>query len=266
MLAQFFAHDFLIRALIAGMVVGIIAPAIGLFLVVRRLSLMADTLAHVALAGVALGLLAGVNPILTAMGTAVVASLGIEELRSRKLVFGESALAVFLSGGLATAVVLTGIAKGLNANFLSYLFGSITTVSSADVWMIALLGLGVLTALTLLYHTLFLASLDEELARSGGVRVRLATTVLVVFVAVTVALAIRIVGVLLVGALMVIPVVTAMLFRQGFFRTLVIAEVFSVASVLCGLFVSYLADLPSGGAIVLTALFFFAGALLTAER
>lgn len=261
MLFEFFQHDFLVRGLIAGLAIGVTAPAIGMFLVVRRLSLLADTLAHVALAGVALGILTGVNPVISAIGTSVLASLGIEQLRSRKLLYGESALAVFLSGGLAVAVVLTGVAKGFNTNFLSYLFGSVVTVTPFDVQIILILTAVVLFTLYLLYHTLFLTSLDEEVARSGGVPTERVNMLLMVMVAIIVSLSMRIVGVLLIGALMVVPVVTAMQFRQGFARTFGMAILFSVVSVLFGLGISYMADLPSGGAIVLTTLFFFTGAV-----
>ena len=133
MLQNIFQYGFIVRGLEAGVIVGIIAPLIGIFLVLRRYSLIADTLAHVSLAGIAIGLLLGINPVLTALGTAVVASLGIERLRTSKRVYGESALALFLSGSLALAVVILSLAHGFNANLFNYLFGSIVTVTTNDV-------------------------------------------------------------------------------------------------------------------------------------
>ena len=126
---EIFQYDFMIRAFVAGVTIALLAPMIGMFLVVRRYSYLADTLAHVSLVGVALGVLTGINPIITAMGVAIAASLGIENLRENKRLFGESILALFLSGSLALAVVLMSLSKGFQGDLFSYLFGSITTVS-----------------------------------------------------------------------------------------------------------------------------------------
>src|SRR6185369_9090974 len=149
-----FQYSFVIRGLEAGIIVAIIAPLIGIFLVLRRYSLIADTLAHVSLAGIALGLLFGINPIFTALGATVISSLGIERLRTTKRIYGESALALFLSGSLALAVVLLSISHGFNTNLFSYLFGSIVTVTSTDVITIAILGAVVVTTLILFYKEL----------------------------------------------------------------------------------------------------------------
>lgn len=254
---EIFQYDFMVRAFGAGVAIGIIAPLIGMFLVVRRYSLMADTLAHVSFAGVAIGLLFQINPIISAIGLSVLASFGIEALHNRHRIFGESILALFLSGSLALAVVIISLAKGFNANLLSYLFGSITTVSTTDLWVTIGLAVVVFVAIVSLYKELFFASFDGELAVASGLPVKALNLAVVVLAAIAVALSIRIVGVLLIGALMVIPVISAMQFGRGFRTTLFISVALSLFSVVAGLFASYYFNVASGGAIVLVALAVF---------
>src|SRR5688572_13025523 len=138
-----FQYGFVLRGLEAGVIVAVIAPLIGIFLVLRRYSLIAHTLAHVSLAGVAIGLLTKIDPVISAICTTVVASLGIEKLRGSRRIYGESALALFLAGSLAFAIVLLSLAKGLNANLFTYLFGSIVTVTAQEIRVIAVVALGV---------------------------------------------------------------------------------------------------------------------------
>ncbi len=254
---ELFQYDFMIRAFIAGIIIAIIAPLIGIFLVVRRYSLVADTLAHVSLVGVAAGLLFQLNPVLTALVTTVVASLGIEKLRSSKKLFEESVLAMFLSGSLATALILISLGRGLNANLFSFLFGSITTVTSTDIWTILGLGIFTIFLVKLLYKEFFFISFDEELAKVQGLNVSLLNTLLITLAAVTISLSMRIVGILLTSALMIIPVLTAMLWTKSFRTSLLLSEVFSLASVLIGLLSSYFLNLSTGGTIVEVTLLFF---------
>ena len=252
-----FQYGFIVRGLEAGVVVALIAPAIGIFLVLRRYSLIADTLAHVSLAGIALGLFFGVNPVLSALGTATVASLGIERLRSSKKVYGESALALFLSGSLALAVVILSLAHGFNANLFNYLFGSIVTVSKKDVYLISLLAVGVASVITFYYKELVYITFDEEAARVSGVPTGLINSILIILAALTVSLAIPIVGVLLIAALIVIPVITALQFRKSFFKTIIFAQIISLFSVVSGIFASFFLNLSTGGTIVLIMLAIF---------
>lgn len=261
-----FQYDFMVRAFEAGITIGIIAPIIGMFLVVRRYSLMADTLAHVSFAGVAIGLLLQINPIFAAIGLSVVASFGIESLRNSRRIFGESVLALFLSGSLAIAVVILSLSNGFNANLFSYLFGSISTVTQTDLWVTLGLGIVVFLSICLLYKELFFASFDSELAEASGLPVKKLNTMVVVLAAVSIALSIRIVGVLLIGALMVIPVISAMQYGRGFRTTLLFSVFFSLLAVILGLFASYYFALASGGAIVLTALVIFLISLAIAKR
>jgi zinc transport system permease protein len=254
---EIFQYDFMVRAFIAGLAIAIIAPLIGTFLVVRRYSLMADTLAHVSLLGVSFGLLLRINPIVTALGISVLASAAIEKLRRERKIFGESVLALFLTGSLAIATVLISISKGFNGSLFSYLFGSIATVSQIDLYLILSLGLVVLLTVYLLYKELFAISFDEELAGVNGLPVKVLNLALVALAAITVSLSMRIVGVLLISALMVIPVLAAMQYKRNFKQTLWLAVLFSLLSVLVGLVSSYYLDLASGGTIVIIALIIF---------
>ena len=259
---EIFQYDFMVRAFIAGSVIAVLAPFIGIFLIVRRYSLMADTLAHVSLVGIAVGVLTGVNPVIGALVAAVIAAIGIDRLRGAKQIFGESVLALFLSGSLAIATVLLSIGGKYTANILSFLFGSITTVQTSDVTIIIALSAAVLCLLLFFYRQLFAVSFDEELAHASGIRSRLFSTLLVVLAAITVALSIRIVGALLVGALMIIPVLSAIRFGRSFKQSIALAILFSLLAVLIGLFFSFYVGLPSGGTIVIVALGIFVVSLI----
>ena len=245
------------RGLEAGIIIAIIAPLIGIFLVLRRYSLIADTLAHVSLAGVAIGLLFKINPIITAIIASVLSSFGIERLRLSKKVYGESALAIFLSGSLASAVVILGLAHGFNVDLFSYLFGSIVTVKQSEVYTIAIVGLFVIATVFIFYKQLIYVTFDEDAAKISGIPTRFVNTLLILLSSLTVALAIPVIGVLLTSALIVIPVVTALQFKKSFKRTIIIAEIISIFSVIAGIFLSYYFNLATGGTIVLINLVIF---------
>jgi zinc transport system permease protein len=261
-------YDFMIRALIAGVIVAAVAPVVGAFLVVRRYALMADTLSHVSLVGISIGIVAGTQPLLTSVLVTVIAAVVMERLRETGRFMGESLLSLFLSGSLALAVVIASF-KGNQANLLyGYLFGSLTTVSPDEVLAIGVLGGIVLVAIAFLYRPLFAVSFDQDFARVSGIPVRFVNTVLVVLSALTVALSIRVVGVLLIGALMVIPVLTASRFARSFLGTVLHGIALSLISVILGVVVSYYMDLPSGATIVLllTAAFAIAAGGTTGRK
>ena len=236
----------------------IVCPLIGVFLVPRRLSLIADTLAHVALAGVAIGLLVGASPIVGALIVTVVGALGMERLRSHGALQGDAALAVFLSGGFALAVVLISLARGFNADLFAILFGSILTVSPADVLLISALGALVVATILLSYRRLFVITLHEDLARTSGVPVTALNLMLTLLTALTTVVAMRMVGVLLVSAMIVIPTLTGFSLGKSFRRATTVAIVVALAAVGIGLTAAYYLSLAAGGAVVLTALLIFA--------
>ena len=254
---ELFSYSFMQRALIAGLIIGIVAPLIGNFLVVRRYSLIADTLAHISLLGVAIGFFLKNQSMLIVVIVAILAGLIMENLRGSKKIYGESVLALFLSGGLAISIVLISLAKSLNSNFYSYLFGSITTVTNEDLVVMTVLGIITLGIIFFFYRQFYVISLDEELALSQGIKTKLLNRVLIILTAVVVALSIRIVGSLLIGALMVVPVLTAMQLSRSFKQSIYLSIIFSLLSVIVGLFISYYFDLATGGMIVVVALFCF---------
>jgi len=247
-------YGFVMRGLIAGIIIAIIAPFIGIFLVLRRYSLIADTLSHVSFAGIAIGFLLGINPIITAIIASVLSSIAIERLRTSKKVYGESALSLFLSGSLAIAVVLISFYHGFNTNLTNYLFGSIVTVQQSDLTMIAGVSAAVLLLLIGFYKELIYISFDEDAAIVSGIPVRLINIILIILAALVVALSIPIIGILLISALIVIPVLTALQFRKSFQHTLIIAEAVSLLSVITGIIASFYLNLSTGGTIVIITL------------
>lgn len=266
MVENIFQYSFIVRGLEAGIIIACVAPLIGTFLVLRRYSLIVDTLSHVSLAGIALGLLLKVNPLLAALGATTVASLGIERLRNSKRVYGESALALFLSGSLALAVVLLSLANGFNASLFNYLFGSIVTVTRNDVLVIGIVSTCVIVVLFAFFKPLLYVTFDEEAARVSGMPTRFLNLALILLTALTVSVSIPIVGVLLIAALMVIPVIAALQWKCGFTGTIVIAEAISILSVLAGIIASFYLNLATGGTIVLIMLFAFVVSLFANKR
>jgi len=256
-----FHYSFMVRALAAGLAIGVVAPMIGTFLVAKRYSLIADSLAHVSLAGVAMGLLLGINPLLGALGVVAGAAFLIEKLRASRRLTAEVALAMFLSSGLAVAVVLVGLARQVNVDLLSYLFGSITTVGVSDLWIIGTLSVLILITVGLGYRQLAYTSFDEEQARVSGLRTSLLNQTLMLLAAVMVVLALRVVGGLLIGALTVMPVAAAAQVARSLRQTMWIAVGIGCVAVLTGLVVSFYANLAAGGTIVLVALACFLGML-----
>ncbi|MET9464122.1 metal ABC transporter permease [Streptomyces sp. NPDC006544] len=251
-------YAFMQRALIAAALVGITAPAIGTYLVQRRQAVMGDGIGHVAMTGVALGFLLNASPVWTATLVAVVGAVGMELIRSRGRTSGDIALAMLFYGGLAGGVMIINLAPGgSTANLTSYLFGSITTVSAEDITAVVVLALFVVAVTLGLRRQLFAVCQDEEFARVTGLPVRALNLLMAVTAAVTVTVAMRIVGLLLVSAMMVIPVAAAQRVTRGFTATLSVAMVIGVLVSLSGTAATYYIDAPSGGTIVLLAIAVF---------
>jgi zinc transport system permease protein len=246
-----FDLGFMQRALVAGLVVGVFAPMIGTFVVQRRMSLIGDGIGHLAFAGVGLGLVAAVAPVWAALAVAVAGAIGIELLRSRRAASGDLALALFFYSGIAAGVVLVGLAGGLDANLLTYLFGQPLTVNDREIAVILGLGAAVVAIVLLLRRALFAVVTDEEWSRVAGLPVGLLNTVLAVMVAVSVVAAMRVVGLLLVAAMMVLPVASGQLLARSFRGTLWWSVAIGVTSVVSGLAASRIWGLAPGGTIVL---------------
>ncbi|MEU3410158.1 MULTISPECIES: metal ABC transporter permease [unclassified Streptomyces] len=249
---EFLNYAFMQRALLAAVLVGITAPAVGIYLVQRRQALMGDGIGHVAMTGVGLGFLLSTSPVWMATAVSVLGAVLMELIRWYGRTRGDIALAMLFYGGMAGGVMLINLAPGgSNANLTSYLFGSLSTVSPSDVTAICVLAAFVLLVTLGLRRQLFAVSQDEEFARVTGLPVRALNLLTAVTAAVTVTVAMRVVGLLLVSALMVVPVAAAQQLTRSFTVTFVIAVAIGVAVTVSGTVTSYYQDVPPGATIVL---------------
>ncbi|NLA37568.1 MAG: metal ABC transporter permease [Actinobacteria bacterium] len=262
--AAFWSYGFMQRALIAALLIGLVAPSVGIYLVQRRLALIGDGLGHVALAGVAVGLVTSASPVWTALAVAVFGAVIVEWIRTTGRAGGDSALAIMFYGGIATGLVVVSQAPdGTPANLNAYLFGAITTTSWSDVAIFLALSVVVLTVTVGLRRWLFAASNDDEFARASGLPVLRLNLLVAVLTAVTVVVSMRVVGLLLVSALMVVPVAAAQQFTRSFAHTMAAAIAIGVASALGGVVTSRYASTPSGPTIILVAIGIFVLAALS---
>ena len=247
---EIFEYAFMQRAFIVGILLAAIIPCIGLVIVCKRLSMIGDALSHTSLAGVAAGLLLGLNPVLTAAAACVVAAIGIEAIRRKIPRFSEMPIAIIMSAGIGLAGVLSGFIKNA-ANFNSFLFGSIVAISNGELYLVIAVSMAVLLMFLLMYKELFYVSLDEQSARLAGVPVKIVNFLFTVLIAVTVSVAARTVGALIVSSMMVVPVACAMQFGTSYRQTLILAVVLDILFMITGLFAAYYLGLKPGGTIVL---------------
>jgi zinc transport system permease protein len=256
-----FAFPFFQRALIGGLLIGGMAPLLGLFLVLRRLSMIGDTIAHVSIAGIALGFLVGVYPIGVGLIFSLLAALAIERLRSAYRTYAELSIAILMSGGVALATFLFTLGQGFNMNVTSYFFGSIYSLNSIDLYTI--LGVSALVFSVILLHAkeYFLLTFDEDAASVGGLPVRTLNLTLTVLTALVISVAIKIVGALLVSALLTMPVACSLLVARSFKHSILWAVVFSEVAVLSGLIAAGMFNLAPGASIVLLLVIMLVGLL-----
>lgn len=268
MLEGLLQYEFLQNAFIAGVLIGFIAPLLGVFVVVRRLSLIADALSHVTLAGIAASLLiekrfglTGLNPLYMGMAFSVTGSLFIEKLRAVYKHYQELAIPIILSGGIGLSVIFISLADGFNTDLFNYLFGSVSAVSRSDMWAIVGISGFVVLIIILFYKELFLLSFDEEHAVASGINAKLIHFIFIVTVALVIAASMRIVGILLVSSLMTIPVAASIRIANGFKQTIFFSVLFGEISVIVGLILSFYLDLAPGGTIVVLAVFILISAI-----
>ena len=261
---EFLMFKFGMRAFIGGLIVAVTCASLGVFIVLRRLSLISDGLGHVAFGGIALGFWTGIYPLYTAVASVIAGSFGIHAL-NRLRVSSDAAIAVLFSAGLAIGVVLISIAQSAPADLLSYLFGTILGITDNDVYLAAALGVFVLVVLVLLWKEWIGITLDPDFARVAGMPVTVLEILFTILVGLTVVVATRLVGVLLVSSLMVIPAIAALQLRLPFKKTILMALVFAVVSVVVGLQLSFSYNIASGGAIVLVTIAIFVIAALAAR-
>ncbi|MCK1982142.1 MULTISPECIES: metal ABC transporter permease [Peribacillus] len=261
MISGILQFEFLQNAFLTGIIIGAIAPLVGVFVVVRRMSMISDALSHVALAGIACSLLlqksflslAGLNPLYIGMAFSVGGSLFIEKLRGVYKHYQELAIPIIMSGGMGLSVIFISIADGFNTDLYGYLFGSVSAVSRADLYVILAVGIVVALMLTLLYKELFLLSFDEEHAKASGIPYKAIHFIFIVMVALVIAASMKIIGILLVSSLMTLPVAASLRFAKGFKQMIGYSVLFGEVSVIGGLFLSYNLDLAPGGTIVVIA-------------
>jgi len=263
---EIFEYEFMQRAFIAGMLIAVLASVSGTFIVLKRYSMMSETLAHSALVGVAVGLVAGFNPLWMAVVVAILSAWLIEYLRTSFALYSDSILAIMLSGSLAIAVIIVSLGGAFNNSLFSYLFGSVLSVSDEDVKTIIIFGSLSLALLLAFSRELYFIAYDEEVAKVSGIKVKLLNFLLVTVVAIIIALSIRVVGSLLIGALMVIPTVSALQYRVGFLPTVLISLFFALFSVGSGMTLSFYFSLPSGATIVLCVLVIFILSLIVNKK
>jgi zinc transport system permease protein len=263
MVFEILQYGFMQRALVSGVAVAITCSVVGLFLVLRRQSLFADALSHMAFGGIAIGLFANLYPIWTAFIVSIFAALGITKLRESTKIPPDSAVAVLLSAGLAVGVILIGLAGGFTLDLYSFLFGSILLVSMQDQEIILVASALILTILYFIYRELIYIAFDEEQAQVSGINVSRLNYIFIVLASIVVITSIRLVGVLLISSLIVIPNITAMMFGKGFKKTAMISVSIGILSVLTGIVISYIMNLAPGGTIVLVSVTVFLAAIIT---
>lgn len=256
-LIQLLGYKFFRFALLGGSISALACSLIGLFVILRHESMVGDGVAHVSFGGIALGLYLGVQPIFTALLLSVLAVLGISYMREKGLAHSDSATAVIMAIGFSTGLIIISLAGGFNVELFSFLFGSILTISRSDLVLVAGLGAASLILVTVFYKELLSITFDRQASRLMGIPVRSLNTVFNILVAVTIVLSIKVVGMILVTALLVLPGLTALQLDMGFKKTALMSVVFGVVSVIVGIFTSALFDVATSGVIVFTLVGFF---------
>ncbi|MDN4525409.1 metal ABC transporter permease [Fictibacillus fluitans] len=255
----FFHYEFLQNAFLTGIMIGLLAPVLGVFIVVRRQSLIADALSHITLAGIAANLMLGrsssffqgLNPLYMGMVFSVGGAIGIEQLRKVYKHYEELAIPIIMSAGIGLSVIFISLANGFNTDLFNYLFGSVLAVKKSDVWTVFFILLLVFAFVLFLYKELFVLSFDEEQAAVSGIKGKWIQFLFIIMVALVIASSMKIVGILLVSALMTLPVAASLRIANGFKQTFVLSVIFGETAVILGLISSYYLNLAPGGTIVM---------------
>ncbi|HEY8419485.1 MAG TPA: metal ABC transporter permease [Clostridia bacterium] len=247
---EIFEYIFMRKAFLAGIIVAIIIPCIGVIIVLKRLSMIGDALSHTSLAGVAAGLILNINPVVGAIAVCIAASLSIEAIRKKLPRYSEMSLVIIMSIGIGLAGVLSDFVR-TSANFENFLFGSIIAITDLELYLIAGLGATVIAVFALLYKELFFIAFNERGAKLAGVKTGVVNTIFTILTAVAIALASKIVGALLVSSMIVVPVACSMQVSKSYFQTVLYAVLFAIAFTIGGLFLSFYQGLKPGSVIIL---------------
>lgn len=259
---NFLQYSFIQKAFFAGSFVAIVCSVLGLFLVLRKMSLIGDGLSHVSFGAIALGLFFGIFPFYIAVPIVMIASILILKISEKTKIYGDSAIGIVSAVGIAGGVILASVSNGFNVDLFSYLFGSILAISNTEVILSIILSLVVLIVIYFFYWDLFSATFDEEYAKTTGIKTNSINILLTLLTAITVVLSVKMVGIMLVSALLILPAVTALQFAKSFKMTMIIGIIVSLISVLLGITLSFFLDLPTGATIVIINALFFTLAFL----
>lgn len=263
---EILSYGFMQRAIITGIVVSILTGVISVFVVLRRVAFVGSGISHAAFGGVAIGFLAGINPMITAMIYSILIAFGIERISSRGKVAEDTAIGVFFSSSMALGIVLIGLSKSYNVDLFGYLFGSILAISEKEMWLTIGITLVILTTLVMIIKELLSITFNEELAVVSGIPARLIKSIFLVSMAVAIVMSIKVVGIILVSALLVIPGAVAQLLSRSFYPMILISCFIALFSTITGLYLSYQFDLSPGGMIVLIITASFFAAFLKGKR
>lgn len=261
-ITEFLSFGFIQRALIAGSFIALICALLGVVLVLRRLSLIGDGLSHVTFSGVALGLFLNVYPLYVSLPIVICSSLGILRLADKARMYGDAAIGIVSSVGIAAGVMLASLGGGFNVDLFSYLFGNILSISGSEVASSIGLSIVVMAVIALYFNEILSITFDEEFARASGINTGRINAILVMLTGVTVVLTMKVVGIMLTSALLILPASTAFQLARGFRNAMAISAVTSVASVIAGILISFMMNLPTGATIVLLNAGFFLAAFL----
>ena len=265
-LGEILSFAFIQRAILAGSLIAAVCSILGVFLVLRRMSLIGDGLAHTTFGSVAVVLLLGASPLyvtLAALPLVLISSLAILKLTSSKKIFGDAAIGVVSSIGIAAGIVLASLSGGYNVDLFSYLFGNILTVNQTELLLSLVVFAVVAGSVIFFYQDLFAVTFDEELARSMGIKTNRINIILFLLTAVAAVLAMKVTGIMLVSAMLILPPLTALQLTVSFKATIAVSAVFSVLSVICGIIISFMLNIPTGGTIVICNVLFLLVSFVT---
>lgn len=254
---DFLSYGFIQRAYLAGSLIAITCSVLGVFLVLRKLSLIGDGLSHASLGGIALGLLLGINPLFTAIPLTIIASFLILKLIKKTKIYGDAAIGILSALGISSGVIIASKAGGFNTDLISFLFGNILAISKIEVYLAVSLSLIVIFLIWFFYWELFSITFDEDGAMTSGINTKQINRLLFFLTAIVTVLAVKIVGVMLVSSLFILPAVSALQIAKGFFKTLLFSAGIGTISVISGITIAFHADLPPGATIILINLALF---------
>lgn len=263
---EIFQYTFIQNALISGVFIGLLTAILGVFLVLKKLSLIGDGLSHLSFGAISIGLFFGIYPLWVAIPVVILASLLIQFLIQKSFLDGDSSIGIISSLGISTGVIFSSIGKGFNIDLFSYLFGNILTITKSELTFSIILAIIILFVIYIYYYDLLYITFDIEQAKVSGVRVNFIQSILSILTAITIVLAIRMVGIMLVSALIIIPANTALQISKGFKQTLINSGIISVFSIFIGILMSFKFNLPSGATIIFVNLFLFVFSIIINKK